>query len=264
MIILCYFFFLLLFPYVMTQFFQDNFILLWVFLTPFIAFFILFFLIAIQIPFFIIFKINPQNIYLNYLNRQMITLSNHLFLRMKTTIDGDIPKIIPQVIYSNHSSYTDALCVLEKVQLPMAFTPKISLLKLPFIGKWVQLLGSFPIDRKNSRKTLENMVRAIQVVKNGQSMLMFPEGTTRDKYSTDIENLKAGAFKLVLKAQAQLTLIKISGDIDIRKKIPFYPVNRHIDVIATYPYETIKDIQTQQLSQEMMHQINQFTKHKDQ
>jgi 1-acyl-sn-glycerol-3-phosphate acyltransferase len=264
MIILFYFFLLVLFPYMMTQFFHDDLLFLWVFLTPFIAFIVLFFLIALQIPFFLLFKTNPQNIYLNYLNRQMITLSNHLFLRMKTTIAGTIPQINPQVVYSNHSSYTDALCVLEKVQLPMAFTPKISILKLPFIGTWIRLLGSFPIDRKNPRKTLENMVHAIRVVKNGQSMLMFPEGTTRDKYSSDIENLKAGSFKLVLKAQAQLTLIKISGDIDVRKKVPFYPVNRHIDVIATYSYETIKDTQTQQLSQEMMHQINQFTKHKDQ
>ena len=120
--------------------------------------------------------------------------------------------------------------------MPMAFTPKVSILKVPFIGIWIQLLGSFPIDRINPRKTLENMVHAIQVVKNGQSMLMFPEGTIRDRYSNDVENMKAGAFKLVLKAQAQLTLIKISGEIDIRKKIPFYPVNRNIDFIATYSY----------------------------
>ena len=108
------------------------------------------------------------------------------------------------------------------------------------------------------------MVHAIQVVKNGQSMLMFPEGTIRDRYSKDVENMKAGAFKLVLKAQAQLTLIKISGDIDIRKKIPFYPVNRNIDVIATYSYEEIKDIPTKELSLMMMNQINQFKEHKDQ
>lgn len=138
----------------------------------------------------------------------MIMLFNHVFLRMKTTLIGEIPKIHQQVIYANHTSYTDALCVLEKVQMPMAFTPKVSILKVPFIGIWIQLLGSFPIDRINPRKTLENMVHAIQVVKNGQSMLMFPEGTIRDRYSNDVENMKAGAFKLVLKAQAQLTLIK--------------------------------------------------------
>jgi 1-acyl-sn-glycerol-3-phosphate acyltransferase len=248
----------------MIQFSHNDLLFIWIFLSPFVSFILLFFLVALHIPFFHMFKIKPHNIYLNYLNQQMITLFNHLFLRMKTTLNGAIPSINQQVIYSNHSSYSDALCVLEKVQVPMAFTPKISILKLPLIGHWIQLLGSFPIDRKNPRKTLENMVHAIQVVKHGQSMLMFPEGTTRDRYSNDVENLKAGAFKLVLKAHAQLTLIKITGDIDIRKKFPFHSINRHIDVIATYPYETIKDIQTQQLSHEMMHQINRFTKHKDQ
>ncbi|MDA0871569.1 MAG: lysophospholipid acyltransferase family protein [Firmicutes bacterium] len=263
MIVLFYLLSLFIFPYLMIQT-NDHLILLWVFLSPLISFAFVFIFVAFHIPFFSFLKVNPHHFYINYLNQQMIMLFNHVFLRMKTTISGEIPKIHQQVIYSNHTSYTDALCVLEKVQMPMAFTPKVSILKVPFIGIWIQLLGSFPIDRINPRKTLENMVLAIQVVKNGQSMLMFPEGTIRDRYSNDVENIKAGAFKLVSKAQAQLTLIKISGDIDIRKKIPFYPVNRNIDVIATYSYDEIKDIPTKELSLMMMNQINQFKEHKDQ
>ncbi len=263
MIILFYLLSLFFFPYLMIQM-NDQLILLWVFFSPFISFAFTFIIVAFHIPFFTLLKLSPNHFYINYLNQQMIMLFNHVFLRMKTTLIGEIPKIHQQVIYANHTSYTDALCVLEKVQMPMAFTPKVSILKVPFIGIWIQLLGSFPIDRINPRKTLENMVHAIQVVKNGQSMLMFPEGTIRDRYSNDVENMKAGAFKLVLKAQAQLTLIKISGDIDIRKKIPFYPVNRNIDFIATYSYEEIKDIPTKELSLMMMNQINQFKEHKDQ
>jgi len=243
---------------------NEHLILLWVFFSPLISFAFVFTFVAFHIPIFCLLKVNPHHFYINYLNQQMIMLFNHLFLRMKTTLNGEIPKIHQQVIYANHTSYTDALCVLEKVQMPLAFTPKVSILKVPFIGTWIQLLGSFPIDRINPRKTLENLINAIKVVKKGQSMLMFPEGTIRDRYSNDVENMKAGAFKLVLKAQAQLTLIKISGDIDIRNKIPFYPVNRYIDVIATYSYDEIKDIPTKELSLMMMNQINQFKEHKDQ
>jgi 1-acyl-sn-glycerol-3-phosphate acyltransferase len=239
-------------------------LLVWVLLSPFVSFMFLFIFVASHIPIFLLFKVKPNFYYMNYLNQQMITLFNHLFLRMKTTLNGEIPRNHQQVIYANHTSYSDALCVLEKVQMPMAFTPKVSILKVPFIGNWIQLLGSFPIDRINHRKTLENMVHAIQVVKNGQSMLMFPEGTIRDRYSDDVENMKAGAFKLVLKAQAQLTLIKISGDIDIRKKFPFHPINRQIDVIVSYSFDEIKEIPTKELAITMMDKINTFKSHRDQ
>lgn len=263
MIILLYLFSLFFFPYLMVQM-NPTLLIIWIILSPIVSFVIAFIFVSIHIPFFLLFKVKPNFYYMNYLNQQMITLFNHSFLRMKTTFHGEIPKNQQQVIYANHTSYTDALCVLEKVQIPMAFTPKISILKVPIIGIWIQLLGSFPIDRMNPRKTLENMVHAIQVVKNGQSMLMFPEGTIRDRYSQDVENLKAGSFKLVLKAQAQLTLIKISGDIDIRKKLPFYPINRQIDVIISYSYDEIKEIPTQELAANMMGKINDFKGHTDQ
>ena len=233
-------------------------------LAPLTAFFMVFLFVAFHIPIFKLLNIKPHNSYLNYLNRQMITLFNHLFLRMKTTLIGSFDPSINQVIYSNHTSYSDALCVLEKVQMPMAFTPKVSILKIPFISHWVKLLGSFPIDRNNSRKTLENMIKAIQTVKNGQNMLVFPEGTVKDKYLNDVENMKAGAFKLVLKAQTYLTLIKITGDIDVRKKVPFFPINRTVEIIETYDYESIKEIATSELSKQMMQTINTFTGHKDQ
>lgn len=263
MIIFLYLLSLLFFPYLMIQL-NESLLLIWILLSPLVSFAFIFIFVAFHIPIFLLFKVKPNFYYMNYLNQQMITLFNHLFLRMKTTLNGKIPRNHQQVIYANHTSYTDALCVLEKVQMPMAFTPKISILKVPFIGIWIQLLGSFPIDRMNPRKTLENMVHAIQVVKNGQSMLMFPEGTIRDRYSDDVENMKAGAFKLVLKARAQLTLIKISGDIDIRKKFPFYPINRQIDVIVSYSFKEIEEIPTKDLAINMMNKINEFKIHKDQ
>ena len=264
MIILLYFTLLLTIPFLAIDVFHFYMYPFFILMLPIFTFLIVFLLVAVQIPIFKFMKVPPNNLYLNYLNRQMITLFNHLFIRMKTTMYGSLDAKMNQVVYANHTSYTDALCVLEKVQMPMAFTPKISVLKVPFIGQWVSLLGSFPIDRSNPRKTLENMIQAIQTVKSGQNMLMFPEGTVRDRYTNDIENMKAGAFKLVLKSKTHLTLIKISGDIDVRKKIPFIPINRSIHVIQTYNYESIKDISTLDLSNQMMHAINTFKVHKDQ
>ena len=264
MIYILYLFFLFLISFISLQFTSLEIAFISIALAPFTAFFMVFLLLAFHIPIFKLFNVKPHNSYLNYLNRQMITLFNHLFLRMKTTLIGSFDPTLNQVIYSNHTSYSDALCVLEKAHMPMAFTPKVSILKIPFISQWIKLLGSFPVDRNNSRKTLENMIKAIQIVKNGQNMLVFPEGTVKDKYLNDVENMKAGAFKLVLKAQTYLTLIKITGDIDIRKKVPFFLINRTVQIIGTYDYQSIKEIPTSELSKQMIQTINTFTGHKDQ
>ncbi len=93
---------------------------------------------------------------------------------------------------------------------------------------------------------------------------LFSLKALKDKYFNDVENMKAGAFKLVLKAQTYLTLIKITGDIDVRKKVPFFPINRTVQIIRTYDYESIKEITTSELSKQMMQTINTFTGHKDQ
>lgn len=264
MIYILYLYFLFSISYISIQSTSLEIAFISVALAPFAAFIMVFVLVALHIPIFKLFNVKPHNLYLNYLNRQMITLFNHVFLRMKTTLIGSFDRTINQVIYSNHTSYSDALCVLEKVHMPMAFTPKVLILKIPFISQWITLLGSFPVDRNNSRQTLENMIKAIQTVKNGQNMLVFPEGTVKDKYLNDVENMKAGAFKLVLKAQTHLTLIKITGDIDVRKKVPFFPINRTVQIIGTYDYESIKEIATSELAKQMMQTINSFTGHKDQ
>jgi len=144
---------------------DQHLLILSIFLSPILSFLLVFFLTYLHVPFFRLLKITPQNRYLNYLNRQMITLFNHLFLRMKTIQRGLIPYRDRLVIYSNHTSYADALCVLEMAQIPMAFTPKVSILKVPFINNWILLLASFPIDRRNPRKTLENMVSQLKSLK---------------------------------------------------------------------------------------------------
>ncbi len=111
-IYIIYFYLLFSISFISMQFTSLGMTFISIALAPLTAFFMVFLLVAFHIPIFKLFNVKPHNSYLNYLNRQMITLFNHLFLRMKTTLIGAFDPTINQVIYSNHTSYSDALCVL--------------------------------------------------------------------------------------------------------------------------------------------------------
>jgi 1-acyl-sn-glycerol-3-phosphate acyltransferase len=224
--------------------------------SPFVAFLIVFLLISLHLPFMK--NVQPHNKYINRITKEVIMLVNHVFLRLRVEIKGEFPSTsFPHVLYANHTSYTDALCVIQKYPYPLTFTPKVSVLKLPFIGSWVTMIGAFPIDRNHDRVTARNMIQAIQTIQNGHNMIIFPEGSVKDRYLEYVEHMKPGAFKLAQKSKATIIPIKIGGDIDLRRLSFFRPKNKNIQILNELSFTHYQDMSTQELSDHVIYLINQ-------
>ncbi|MEG1592967.1 MAG: lysophospholipid acyltransferase family protein [Oscillibacter sp.] len=77
----------------------------------------------------------------------------------------------------NHSSNWDP--VLLAVTLPVDYRlhimAKDSLFRIPLVGPVVRKLGAFPVARGNS--DIQSVKTAIQSIKSGDNLLIFPEGT---------------------------------------------------------------------------------------
>lgn len=86
-------------------------------------------------------------------------------------------------------------CYIEK---PKAFIAKIELLKLPLLRTWMIHLKCVFMDRSDIRQSLKVINQAADHLKEGYSMIIFPEGT-RSKNETFGE-FKPGSLKLALKA----------------------------------------------------------------
>lgn len=236
-------------------FWSINVLPFFILISPFFAFLILFLLVTLHLPFMK--NIKPNNVYINRITKQVVMLVNHVFLRLKVETEGEFPhSSFPHVIYANHTSYTDALCVMEKYSFPLTFTPKISVLKIPFIGSWVTMIGAFPIDRNNDRVTARNMIQAIQTIQNGHNMIIFPEGSVKNRYLEYIEHMKPGAFKLAQKSKATIIPVRIGGDIDLRKLSFFRPKNKHIQIYNALTYPDYENMTTLQLSDHVLSIIN--------
>ena len=128
----------------------------------------------------------------------------------------NIPKTGPLCFVSNHTGIFDILLLLALVGRPVGFIAKKELAYIPFLNLWIFLLGGFFIDRKNIRKAIKTINKGIERIKNGEAMIIFPEGT-RSK-GKGLLPFRGGSFKLATQSNACITPVAISGSYEVFEK----------------------------------------------
>ena len=96
---------------------------------------------------------------------------------MKVTGQENLPEKGPFIILSNHRSMGDpfVLGVLYE-QGELHFMAKEELFRNPILGWILRKVGAFPVNRGGS--DIQSVKTALQAIKSGDNLLMFPEGTT--------------------------------------------------------------------------------------
>nr|HXK50897.1 lysophospholipid acyltransferase family protein [Clostridiales bacterium] len=88
-----------------------------------------------------------------------------------------------------------------------SFIAKIELSRIPLFASWMRMLGCLFIDRSSPRKGLESFKAAAEIIKKGQTVIIFPEGTRRPT----IIPFKKGSFKLPIMAGVPILPVTIVG-----------------------------------------------------
>lgn len=234
---------------------------LWIVTNILLSFLTVLILYLIQLPLLFIFPTNHP--YKTYLMRSIAYLINHVFLRLKVDVKHleHIPKKGNLVIYANHKSYSDAFAFMEVFPRAVALTPKKSVMKLPLIGLWLKAFGVFPINRSNPRETYKDLHQAVETVKKGHPILLFPEGSIKYRLKKRVEDMKAGAFKLALKAESDILVVKYEGNDLLRRRLPFKGSQRTLTFLPVIPYEQIKNMSTKDIASLVMNKINNKEPH---
>ncbi|MBI1836554.1 MAG: 1-acyl-sn-glycerol-3-phosphate acyltransferase [Flavobacteriia bacterium] len=102
----------------------------------------------------------------------------------------------PYIIISNHASYLDIflMCTILP-EHPFIFLGKSELLKYPILATYFKKLH-IPVFRHDKRKAAQSFIQAKKAVKNGWSLMIFPEGGIADEHLPKMMPFKDGAFKL--------------------------------------------------------------------
>jgi 1-acyl-sn-glycerol-3-phosphate acyltransferase len=129
--------------------------------------------------------------------------------RVEVSGEENIPADTAVAFVSNHQGYFDIPILLGYVNKPKAFISKIEILKVPLLSGWMKLMQCTFLDRKNMRQSVKAMEEAVNTVKKGYSLVIFPEGTR--SRGGPVAEFKAGSFRLALKAGVPVVPVSIDG-----------------------------------------------------
>ncbi|MFH0931681.1 MAG: lysophospholipid acyltransferase family protein [Candidatus Zixiibacteriota bacterium] len=104
------------------------------------------------------------------------------------------------LIASNHIDLYDPFLIGCTSPRELYYLAKIELFKKPLLGWLLKKLNSIPISRGSfDRKGLQ---RAVEILRAGKALLVFPEGTR--SIDGNLKELKLGVAKLALEAEVPI------------------------------------------------------------
>ena len=119
----------------------------------------------------------------------------------------------------NHSSNVEPpilYFVLRRLFPRLRILYKAELRKLPILVRAFDLAGFVPLERGNREQSLPAIERAAEALRDGNSFLIFPEGTR--SRTGELLPFKKGGFVMAIGGQAPIVPVAINGTRDAMRK----------------------------------------------
>ncbi len=125
-----------------------------------------------------------------------------------------VPKDAAVLYIGNHRSYFDILMTYVRVPRPTGYIAKKEMLRYPLLVNWMKNLHCLFLDRKDIKEGMKTILAAVDKIKNGISICIFPEGT-RNRVADTFLPFHAGSFKIAEKTGCPIVPMAIvnAGDI---------------------------------------------------
>ena len=140
-----------------------------------------------------------------------------------------------RVLVCNHTSYADVLVLLAAIGADYQFVAKSEARKIPFIGTFLRKLGHFAIDRRNPRARLRQFAQIEHALGQGQSVLLFPEGTFTQQEG--VRPFHVGAFKAAVHTHCPIVPIALRGTRQLLRDGSYLPRRTAVTLTICPPLE---------------------------
>ena len=151
----------------------------------------------------------------------------------KVTVIGEenIPDE-PVLYVGNHRSFFDIVLIYSRCKRLTGFVAKKSTNKVPCLRIWMRYLYCLFLDRDNIKEGLKTILQAIEYVKQGISICIFPEGTRNKGEELSMLPFKDGAFKISTKTGCPIVPVSMNNMADIFEN--HFPRLKNVNVVIEY------------------------------
>lgn len=131
------------------------------------------------------------------------------------------PKGVSAVYVANHSSYLD-IYSFAFLKRRIKYVSKAEIFKLPVVGWAMEMAGNIALVRMNRRGQMEAYRKMVAVIRNGLSLVIFPEGTR--SATGKLRRFQAGAFRAAKQQGAPIIPVTILGTREVMPAHAWVPL----------------------------------------
>ncbi|MCR5215998.1 MAG: 1-acyl-sn-glycerol-3-phosphate acyltransferase [Lachnospiraceae bacterium] len=125
----------------------------------------------------------------------------------------NIPTDESVVYIGNHKSYFDILVSYLYFPNPTGFLAKQEMKRIPVIYRWMRYVKCLFINRADVKEGLKTILEAIDQVKNGTSLMIFPEGTR--VRTEEMLPFHEGSFKVATKSGHKIVPVTLMNTAEV-------------------------------------------------
>lgn len=121
-------------------------------------------------------------------------------------------RLEPSLAYffaANHQSWIDIPALFATLPLPVLFLAKRELAAVPFLGRYIEKMGMVFVDRSERRETVRTVGHAAERLRQGWSILSFPEGTRT--CDGRVQPFKTATFAAAVDAGVPVVPVALEG-----------------------------------------------------
>ena len=152
---------------------------------------------------------------------------------VKVTVIGEENVPDEAVLFiGNHRSFFDILLTYSRCKRLTGYIAKKEMDRFPLLNNWMRNLYCLFLDRENPKEGLKTILTAIDYIKKGISICIFPEGTRNKGEELSVLPFKEGSFKIASKTGCAVVPISMNNTAEIFEN--HFPKIKKTHVILEY------------------------------
>lgn len=168
---------------------------------------------------------------------------------IKLDIEGqdNLPDEDETVVYMvNHQSDLDWPIIFRAIPGQYLFVAKQELFSVPIFGAYMKMKNYIPINRRRVRSSLKTFQNIIGLIKSGESIVIYPEGTR--SYNEELQKFKSFSFAFLQEAKVRVVPVAIGGSMKIIKKgsLLMNPGTVKVTILPPISFNDLYDLDTKQ------------------